>query len=319
MASAIVSFSLALLSTLPAIVIACIASADPQERIAIALFGASGAFLGQLPVLQAACIVQQRPWALPIPGTIQFMGIAFAAAFTSDVALFALSTYGFRALSSVVGYLCLELSIPTRTETVGLAREGGRFAPLDIVNLMSEQLPVFLISFMLTRDELGLLGLARQLLTVADTPGWSFLSSRYPELVRSPARSLSALRTRNERLALVASIFTIALSVLLSLSLYRQPAVILLTVASVIPLVYRYANNLYDLTLRASGNFAVSLRLSVVKLLFSVGAYFVLTYTFGLIGAAVAGVILSIFSGITYGIASRQLFPDLPPFRIWRP
>lgn len=131
------------------------------------------------------------------------------------------------------------------------AADGARFLTGDAINLGVEQLTVLIASFLMSRADLGLFGLCRQMLTVSDTPGWSQMLAKYPAVVADPERALPELRRLMLRLGVFCAAGVAALAAPLGMFVFRVPRFIFLVPLLLTSTPLRCLLSTYDLHLRA--------------------------------------------------------------------
>lgn len=290
---------------------------DAAEAAAIALFALGGAFLGHVGLQQMLYVLQGRPrWSIIAPA-LQLAGI-LAAVQMDDLLGFAIVLTAFRLAACAAGYLPLGFAMPSRDEFRSALGEGLRFTPTDLLANASELVLLPLAGLVLTRGEIGLLGLARQFIAAADTPGWSFVQSRYPELVADAAGAGGGIARRNERLSFLAAGAVLLVATLMAFLVYDTPDLVPLLCIMLVALPARYMAYFGEQTLRATGAFGTCLKLAAIRLCVSVLLMGAVALA-GLPGAVMAVVAGSFASGIIYRSKLLQRFPDmLRPLRPWR-
>ena len=292
---------------------------DRAEAIAVAAFAFSGAALGQVNVLNCLYVLQRRSWAGPLSPALHLAAVALAG-LAPDVTAFALTLAAGRALGSLAGFLPLRFGRFSPRDLRRAISESSRFVPLDIMALLSEQLPILAISPYLGRAELGLIGLARQFVTLADTPGWSYVQSEYPRLVRGLKDSAAAIARRNGQLAWVSCGLTAATATGMALGVYRSPTLVPVLAAMLLPLPARYLNHFCDQALRAGGRIGDSGTLAAAKTLLALPLTLAAVWAFGFWGAVAASAVVAALAGLAYRWRVTVLFPGiLPPLRPWSP
>ena len=180
-----------------------------------------------------------------------------------------------------------------------LRRSIGYLAP-DTIAICSEQIAPLILLMVTTRAELGLFRLCQQMLNASDTPGWSYVQSKYPGLVRGDERFFVSVQRAVNRLAMLASVLCAGGSTVLAIWVYHLPVIIPMMCMLSASLFWRYKNNLYDQRFRASGQIAVSTVLGALKLLVAALVFSLLIYWQGVWGAVLALTMLSIMAGLAY-------------------
>jgi O-antigen/teichoic acid export membrane protein len=311
------------LLALPALAVACAfygaaLGRDWGEVQTIALFAWGGGLLGQLGTQQMLYILQGRTRCAPLASLVHLAGIG-AALLAPDLNRFALVLTATRLLGCLLGFAPLSFTRFRRDQLALAVHEGAKFVPLDLIAMASEMASVPILAMFLSRAELGLFGLARQFVTVADTPGWSYVQTHYPMMVSDVGSVAAKVARRNEVIAwwTAAAVFPIAS--LMALAVYHLPALVVVVPVTLLPLPARYMNNFCDQALRAVGRLRECALLAVAKLVFSVVVFVAMTCFFGFWGAIGAFAILSWVSGLAYRRCLLACYPEiLCPPRLWR-
>jgi O-antigen/teichoic acid export membrane protein len=289
-----------------------------EERIAIVALSLAGALVGQVNVQQTLYILQKRTLYAPVAPAIHLIGTV-AIMMAPSFHAFALYLLGVRALGCVAGFALLTFERADLRRARPAIAETLRFAPLDIGNLLADQLPVVLLAVLLSRAELGLYGIVRQFVSVADTPGWSYILTKYPALVDDMDGNAQPVARRNEQLSWLSAAASLAASTMMVLVVYRIPVVIPALPLVLLPLPARYLNNFCDQALRAGGLIRDCAWLTVIKALLSLTLFGMLAAYAGFWGAIAASALLSLFSGLLYRHRFNLRYPDvLRPVRPWR-
>lgn len=292
-------------------------AADRHEALAVAAFTFSGGALGQINVLGCLYVLQRRTWAAPLAPALH-LGTVLAAAAAPDVTGFALILAAGRTLGSLIGFLPLSLARVRLPEWRRAIADSVRFVPLDLMALLADQLPVLLVAPWLSRHELGLIGLSRQFVTLADTPGWSYVQAEYPRLVRNLKESAGDIARRNNRLAWASCAATAATAAAMAYLVYDSPALVPVLAVMLLPLPARYLNHFCDQALRASGRVGDSGTLAAAKIVLSALLTLAAVTAFGFWGAVAASALLGAAAGLLYRWRVTALFPGLlPPLRPW--
>jgi O-antigen/teichoic acid export membrane protein len=287
---------------------------SPAEAVTIAAFALGGFFIGQTNVLQTLQILQNRPGAALAPQAAVTLAIAAAACLCPTPAHFALALLAARAVGNAMGALPLRYGRPSFACFRAAAAAGTTYAPIDVVALLSEQLPILVLSGLLARGDLGIVGIARQIVTAADTPGWSFMQSHYPRIVESRLQAVPDVARGNARLALATAVAALAASAVLAVLVYHEPILAGAMAILLAALPARYMNHLCDQMMRAGGWIRDSLELALLKLVLSIALTAALAAPFGLWGAILAAALLSAVSGYLYRRRAGRLAPGvLPP------
>ena len=177
----------------PAIVLyAWLVAHDAYEAAAVGLLSLGGLFFAQSNILTALLLLQGRARLAALPPFANLAGLCIAALATTTLTGFALVLAAFRLAGIAIVFAQLPLARVAPRAVLARLRAGSAFLTTDAINLGSEQVVVIAASYLIPREALGVLGLCRQLLTLAETPGWSFVQARYPELVAKERETFPA-------------------------------------------------------------------------------------------------------------------------------
>ena len=169
-----------------------------------------------------------KPGDAIIPPIGNLLGLIVAAWVSPGFVTFAAILAAFRF--AAIG--CAFLRLPCRRTSFRMLithmADGARYLIADAINLGTDQAAMLILSFILSRAQLGLLGLCRQLITVSDTPGWSQIQAFYPGMVADPARNGPLLISRLRWIGIVSAASVALLTAPLGLWIYRAPGFLVL-------------------------------------------------------------------------------------------
>lgn len=267
---------------------------DPRDAAAIALFAFAGALGGALGVQQSLYVLQERTRWAPLAPALQLAGLGVAALMPSLLG-FALALAASRLAGVVLGFAPLRFARCKVPQVRGAVAEGLRFASLDLLGSAGDALAMPFVEANLTRAEIGLYGLARQFVTVADTPGWSFLQTRYPALIADLSGVGPEVARRNERLAWASALASLAAACVVAPLVYGLPELVPLLLVLLVPSSARYLGFFCDQALRADGRVRECVLLGLARVGLSLVVLPGLAALFGLWGLAggVAGLSLA--------------------------
>ncbi len=273
----------------------------------IAVFACGGYFFGQVTVLNTLLLLQHRMrWTL-VPALAGVVGTAVAAFTATSVIGFALVLLVARCAGNIGVFCRLRYARVSLRVTGQQLFEGLRYSPMDIIALLSEQAGPILLANLLPRADFGLYGLCQQLVTAADTPGWSLVQSHYPELARKPLDDRGALESRVIALSVLATAALAVGGALLGAYVYRLPSFWLMTSLVALCMPARYLNNFYDQVLRAGGHVRAATVLAAIKCGCGLVMFTALVWLAGVWGAVAALVVLSIVAERLYAARARPL------------
>lgn len=301
---AFVASSIALTILIPvAYAYGAVIGQNEEEALTIAVLSWSAAGASQITISQSVQILQKRTKLALVTPISHLLALLIAAISTNDLLSFAVTLALLRLVGTITGFAGLRYSRVPLTSALETVKESKKFTAIDVFAAGSEFLALPLLSGILTRSELGLFGLARQFLMVGDTPGWSYVQSRYPKLVKGHAKLERDVRRKNLQISFLAAALTFIGGGILIIFLYRLPQLIPILVIMLISLPARYENNFCDQALRAGGYFTASVKLVAAKFALSTAIILLMAGLYGLYGTASAIVIASVVSAALYGIA----------------
>jgi O-antigen/teichoic acid export membrane protein len=247
------------------ILLAAAAGQNREEMMVIALLSLGGPFFAQGNLVSSLQVLQGKASQSIIAPLANSLGLIVAALFGSTYLLFALLLALFRFAGVLSAFLSLERAPMDLRLFAKHARDGGRFLIGDVINLGSDQFTVLVVSYLMSRGDLGLFGLCRQMLTVSDTPGWSQMQAKYPAVVADPDRALPDLRRLMLRLGAFCAVVVAALAAPLGLFVFHLPQFIFLAPLLLTSTPLRYLLSTYDLHLRAIGALDRVNRVSLIR------------------------------------------------------
>ncbi|MGA9510115.1 MAG: hypothetical protein WBV55_15970 [Candidatus Sulfotelmatobacter sp.] len=272
----------------------------PEEVPIVFLVALSGFVIGSSNTGLMLSIMVERfyPAAVaPLFETVAIFAAAFSIASPKTVAAYMLLS---RLAGALLVWSGMQISpMSLRRLTFVFRRSIGYLAP-DAIATLSEQIAPFILQMVTTRAELGLFRLCQQMLNASDTPGWSYVQSMYPRLVRSNQLFFVSVERTVTRLAMVASVLCASCSAILVIWVYHLPVILPMMCLLSASLFWRYKNNLYDQGFRASGRVTTATALGAMKLFCAGVLFYFLIKWQGVWGAVVALTALSIVAGVGY-------------------
>ena len=223
-----------------------------SECLVIVFLAMGGPFFAQVNILTSLQVLQGRTAHAIIPGAANLLGLVIGAWLGSTYLWFAILLTLFRFAGIAGAFLLLPKALSSVRTVLDHFREGAHFLTADALNLGADQAIVLATSWLMSRADLGLFGLCRQMLTVSDTPGWSKMQAEYPNVVRDPARNMPAVRRVMVLTGVACGAVMAALIVPMSLWMFRQPRLIPLVWLLMVSVPLRYLLSGYDMQLRAA-------------------------------------------------------------------
>lgn len=250
-----------------------------EESAVISSLSLAGPFFAQANIANALQVMQGKASHSIIPPAANFIGLIFASLFGSSFLLFAVLLAVFRFGGTLTSFLYLPRAPVNLRLFMVHIRDGVRFLTAEGINLVTDQLTVLVTAYLMSRADLGLFGLCRQMLTVSDTPGWSQMQAKYFTIVADPERTMPGLRRLMLRLGVFCGAAVAALTVPLGIFIFHLPAFMLLAPLLLTTVPLRYFQSTYDLHLRAIGAVSCINRIALIRaalalMIIPVGAWF---------------------------------------------
>jgi O-antigen/teichoic acid export membrane protein len=196
-------------------------------------------------------------------------------------------------------------ALPLR-RVAGIGRDGVRWLAPDVLGLLAEQSTPLVLAAFVSRGELGVFRLCQQLLMAADSPCWTFVQSKYPQMVDSGAAVVATVHRQLRRMALWVAVALAAGAALLAYVFFHVPQVAPLMLILAAALRWRYMNYLFGQALRARGRVAAVTWLGAAKLAVALTLITTATWMAGVWGAVAALATTSLLSGLAYEWVYRQ-------------
>lgn len=278
----------------------CVVSRSPAEIIQIALFSSVGYFMGWRVVLNTLLLLDGQTHLAIIPPLVNSIFLIISALLAHSVSHFALLLVAGWSIGTLYVLYILGCAKVDYKMVLFYGKRGIQYLPTDLMSLLSEQSVILIIAHFLTRSDLGCYGLCRQVVTLADTPGWSFVQSKYPSLVHANLSHVKNIENINWVLSIVMSICSLLVSCLLGTFVYNLPWFWLMMMIVCLSMPYRYANNLYDQIMKAMGRAVLCTYLASAKLVLALLICTPFVMYFHLWGAIFSLTIISFIAGLLY-------------------
>ena len=187
-----------------------------------------------------------------------------------------------------------------------IGRNGMRWLAPDLLGLLGEQAAPLVLGAFVARGELGVFRLCQQLLMAADSPCWTFVQSKYPQMVDSGPAFVERVHGQVRRVALVVAAGLLVGATVLAYGFFHVPAVAPLMAILSATLPWRYKSYLFGQALRAVGRVDAVTWLGGAKLVVALGLVTAGTALAGVWGAVTALACCSLLSGLAYEWAYRR-------------
>lgn len=195
--------------------------------------------------------------------------------------------------------------LPLR-QVARIGRNGMRWLAPDLLGLLGEQAAPLVLGAFVARGELGVFRLCQQLLMAADSPCWTFVQSKYPQMVDSGPAFVERVHGQVRRVALVVAAGLVVGATVLAYGFFHVPAVAPLMAILSATLPWRYKSYLFGQALRAVGRVDAVTWLGGAKLVVALGLVTAGTALAGVWGAVTALACCSLLSGLAYEWAYRR-------------
>ncbi len=188
----------------------------------------------------------------------------------------------------------------------GIGRAGARWLAPDVLGLLSEQAAPLVLSAFVSRGELGVFRLCQQLLMAADSPCWTFVQSKYPQMVDNGPAFVERVHVQVRQLAAVVAVALVIAATVLAYAFFDVPAVAPLMAILAAALRWRYKNYLFGQALRAVGQVGAVTWLGGAKLALALALITAGAHAAGVWGAVAALACCSLVSGLAYEAVYRR-------------
>jgi O-antigen/teichoic acid export membrane protein len=300
------------LSTLPVFVVllylyASLEAHSPLERTTIFIVTLGGLLIGFSNTGMMLSIMRRRFYPGLLGPLCELASILVGGLLARSSSGFATFLLAGRFAGLLIVWGAFKFHPMSLYRIICIAKRGVGYAMPDFFALLSEQTAPLLLAGLVTRAELGQFRLCQQMLTAADTPGWTFVQSRYPDLVRGTSEMRETIYAHTCNLAWAAAAVCLFTSAFLAYYVYRIPALAGMMAVLSATLVWRYKNNYFEQRFRAAGQLRMATTLGLLKLGVSFILFFILIRAYGGWGAILALAVLSVIGGVSYQYAFRQL------------
>lgn len=285
---------------------------DIDEAAIIGAFALSGLFFAQTAIFNALVVLQNRAALSVLPQAFSALTLLAGAAFTNSLLEFAAAVGLARTLGLGMCFVLPHSPVNFRS-FFAHARKSSNFVPFELLHLASDQICTVLLSFVLTRETLGIFGLWRQLFNAGMLLPSSMIQAGYPEIVRQPGPTLLHLR---RKISLVSVLSTGALALVaipLGTLVYNAPALPILTLLLVPCLPLGCLVILYDMGMRALDCVGMMNRIGLLRCaaLFSVVPMALLGTTGLAIGIDVHTAFSAVVTLRAFAVAARAGHADI--------
>lgn len=284
---------------------------DLTEAIVIFLLSLAGPFFAQTNIANAILVLERKTRLIVYAPLGNLAGLVLGYFFASNLLDFALILTLFRLAGTLMIFLQLPLCKVSIKALIAWFRSGMRFLTADVINLGADQASVMIASYLMTRSELGIFGLCRQMLTLSDTPGWSRLVAWYPKVYADPRGTIPTFTRQMFTMGIVCGLAVAILCVPLGYWIYHLPPFAFFAPLLLCSVPFRYLVGIYDMSLRAIGAVKATNEITLLRCMLVVVFYSAGILLSGIYGAIAATIVLAMISAwVTRIILRRNLPPE---------
>lgn len=285
---------------------------SPTEFWEILTFGIGGIFLAQMSISNMLLIMRGSAFLTIVAPLVGTIGILAGGFFSNSVLEFAVYVTVSRLIGNVIVYAVMGIERVPLGRVFAEMRRGGSYLATDALLTANDQIVTILLALILSREDMGVWGICRQLSTAADTPSWSIVQAKYPEMIRSPHETWPSL-TANIALISIAVALTGAIASFgLGHYVYHVEALGPLMAVLLFGIPARYIQNLDDQLMRAIGAGSMSARLAALRMPVTVIMTPAAAYCWGIWGAATSVTAAALVLVAVYRLAARSRLAEVP-------
>jgi O-antigen/teichoic acid export membrane protein len=279
---------------------------DRGEWQVIFIIALSGFFIGLQNLGMMLSIMIRRFYPGLIAPLCETVGLLVGWLFCATAPAMAVTLLAARVVSVLVIWTGFRLERLPMRRVGAIGRDGMRWLAPDLLGLLGEQAAPLVLAGFVARGELGVFRLCQQLLMAADSPCWTFVQSKYPQMVDSGPAFIERVHGQVRRIALVVALAMIVGATILAYGFFHVPAVAPMMAILSAALLWRYKSYLFGQALRAVGRVDAVTWLGAAKLVAALILITAGTWAAGVWGAIVALACCSLLSGLAYEWAYRR-------------
>jgi O-antigen/teichoic acid export membrane protein len=279
---------------------AALEARSPAEWQVIFVVALSGFFIGlqNLGMMLSIMVRRFHPglWA-PLCETAGLVGGACLCASAPGLAMALLAA---RVGSVAIVWSGFRFEPLPLARVLAIGRTGAVYLAPDVLGILGEQAAPLLLGSLVSRGDLGIFRLCQQLLMASDSPCWTFVQSKYPEMVERGPAFVEEVHAQVRRIGLFVTAGCALGSALLAYVFFDLPILALLMTVLSAAVLWRYKTYLFGQALRAAGHVGAVTGLGAARLVLALGLLGSLSNAAGLWGAVFALALLSLLSGLAY-------------------
>lgn len=285
-----------------------IMASSNRELWEIALFSSGGFFFALVNQINTLFLLQDRTHLTLIFPLFNSVGVIIGMLFSTNVLEFSLIILVFRGLGSSLPFLLKEYARVSIGTIISCGKRGFGYIPTDLISTLSDQSAPLIMSHIMSRGDLGIFGLCRQVLAAADMPSWSFIQSKYPQIVRRDSVLIQEIGKQNSKIALFSSLMMNLGSLIIGFIIFKLPHFWYMMCVLTLAVPFRYNNNFSDQIIKAYGFIRLNTWLALWQFLLAIPIFFIFPRFLGLWGGVLGVAFLSMLSDFLYRNPAKRLY-----------
>jgi O-antigen/teichoic acid export membrane protein len=217
-----------------------------------------------------------------------------------------------RMLTAGLTWPRLRMSPVHRREMMPVARQGTKYLFLDLLVTFSEQLLPLMLGISAPRAQLGLYRLCQQTASAAETPGWSYVQGKYPEMTIGDPEVNKQIARQARRAGMAAALLCLVGAIPLAFLVFHEPVVALMLAVLSGALTSRYIIYVNDQRLRAEGRIGASLALVISRIVVFAAVLGMTVERFGVWAGIWTSALGAIIFGFLYQHVGEKIETKLP-------
>jgi hypothetical protein len=269
--------------------------------------------MAQMSVTSMILIIRKSAFLTVVAPIVGSFGIVSGYLLASTPIEFAACVTLSRLLGNAAIYAIVGLEAVPFRRVLSEMRAGAKFMMTDGILLINDQVGTILLALILSRGDMGIWGICRQLLIAADTPSWSIVQAKYPALVRDPLGTYPDLRRHLLQISAAVAAIGMVGSYGLGFFVYHVPMLGPLMLIALATLPARYLQNLDDQAMRAVGASSLCVKLALYRFPPTVAFGTAMAFAWGVWGTALSMTISSIALMIVYRAMAKSAMRTVRP------
>jgi O-antigen/teichoic acid export membrane protein len=285
---------------------------SPDEFWEIVVFGVSGIFMAQMSIASMLLIMRGSAFLTVVGPLLGTLGIVAGGLLATSPLEFAYYVTASRLAANIVVYAVMGIEFVGFRRILAEMRRGFGYLATDAVLTANDQIATILLAMILTREDMGVWGICRQLTIAADTPSWSIVQAKYPEMIRSPHEVSASLAKQILVLSVAVAVTGTIASFGLGRFIYHVDILGPVMAILLLSLPARYLQNLDDQLMRAIGAGGLCAQIAAIRLPISVLFTSLAAFVWGIWGAAASVTATALVLVVVYRIVARSRLAEIP-------